>query len=165
MRPDLHHPVGQGGTTSGQYYLRATKLSGLRDKTQERGADLATLMPHAGREPAALAHPQMLLDDRNFCGLLHGCAIGWDIPDIGLRMAKAQAVNFLGPVGRVARMEFGQGVVERLALAMRVSPRSLQRQLRQEGTSFRERVDEWRRDRASCASCRRSAGGRWHSSI
>ncbi|MFX7506842.1 helix-turn-helix domain-containing protein, partial [Acinetobacter baumannii] len=46
------------------------------------------------------------------------------------------------------RMEFGTCTLENVAHAMRMAPRSLQRQLRKEGTSFRDLVDGWRRERA-----------------
>lgn len=99
--------------TSGQYYVRATKLSGLREMGQDRGADLALLMRHAGLDPAALTHPEMLLDYRSFCALLRACALEWDIPDLGIRMAKAQAIDFLGPVALVTRMEATLGAALR----------------------------------------------------
>ena len=65
----------------------------------EQGADLSAPMLAAGLDPAAQKHPEMLLDYRGFCDLLQGCAIKWDMPDIGIRMATFQAIDFLGPVG------------------------------------------------------------------
>lgn len=46
------------------------------------------------------------------------------------------------------QMEFGQCSLESVAYALRMAPRSLQRQLRCENASFRALLDEWRRDRA-----------------
>lgn len=46
------------------------------------------------------------------------------------------------------RMELSDCTLESVADAMRMAPRGLQRRLRAEGTSFRELVDDWRRDRA-----------------
>lgn len=90
---------------AGHYYVRATKLAGLREMAVERGVDLAALMLAAGLDPAALKHPEMALDYHGFCELLQGCAVKWDVPDIGIRMAGFQAIDFLGPVALVTRME------------------------------------------------------------
>lgn len=51
--------------------------------------------------------------------------------------------------GEIARqMEFGNCTLDSLALRLRIEPRSLQRRLKQEGNSFRELMDDWRRTRA-----------------
>lgn len=95
----------KGGVTAGRYYVRASKLAGLREMGHERGVDLTQLMTPLGLDPGALSRPEMLLDYRAFCALLHGCAIEWDIPDIGVRLARRQAIDFLGPVSLVTRVE------------------------------------------------------------
>ncbi|MFV0408410.1 MAG: AraC family transcriptional regulator ligand-binding domain-containing protein, partial [Paracoccus sp. (in: a-proteobacteria)] len=46
------------------------------------------------------------------------------------------------------QMEFGICTLESLCLRMRIEPRSMQRRLKEEGTSFRNLVDDWRRERA-----------------
>lgn len=46
------------------------------------------------------------------------------------------------------QMEFGNCTLESLALRLRIEPRSLQRRLKEEATSFRGLVDDWRRKRA-----------------
>lgn len=49
----------------------------------------------------------------------------------------------------VARqMEFGDCTLESVARSLNQEPRSLQRRLQQENTSFREIIDDWRRERA-----------------
>lgn len=49
----------------------------------------------------------------------------------------------------VARqMELGLCSLESVAHALKMEPRSLQRRMKAEGSSFRELVDDWRRDRA-----------------
>lgn len=51
--------------------------------------------------------------------------------------------------GEIARqMELECCTLESTARALRIEPRNLQRRMKAEGTSFRELVDEWRRDRA-----------------
>ena len=45
-------------------------------------------------------------------------------------------------------MEFGSCTLETVAQRLRTQPRSLQRRLKQEGTSYRDLIDAWRRDRA-----------------
>lgn len=90
---------------TGRYYVRATKLAGLPQMAAGRGVDLAAQMLAVGLDPAALRHPEMIIDYRGFRDLLHGCAVAWDLPDIGIRMADYQAIDFLGPVALVTRME------------------------------------------------------------
>lgn len=46
------------------------------------------------------------------------------------------------------QMEFGGCTLDSLSLRLRIEPRSLQRRLKQEGTSYRALVDAWRRTRA-----------------
>lgn len=46
------------------------------------------------------------------------------------------------------RMEIGECDIESVAEALGTEPRTLQRRLRVEGSSFRDLVDQWRRDRA-----------------
>lgn len=87
------------------YYVRATKLGGLAEIAAERRVRLADQMRASGLDPAVLRHPEMTLDYRGFVDLLRRCAIDWDVPDIGIRMAGYQALDFLGPVALVTRME------------------------------------------------------------
>lgn len=54
-----------------------------------------------------------------------------------------------GARDEIARqMEISECTLESVARAMRMEPRGLQRRLKAEGASFRELVDNWRRDRA-----------------
>ena len=89
----------------GRYYTRATKLAGLAEIAAERGADLHGLMVEVGLEAAALRSPETAIDYAAFCELLRRCAMAWDLPDLGLRMACRQQIDFLGPVALVTRME------------------------------------------------------------
>jgi AraC-like DNA-binding protein len=89
----------------GRYYTRANKLGGLTQIAAERGMDLHDLMRQSGLDPEVLRHPEMAIDYGAFCELLRRCALAWDLPDIGLRMARHQQMDFLGPVALVTRME------------------------------------------------------------
>ncbi|MFV0302601.1 MAG: AraC family transcriptional regulator ligand-binding domain-containing protein [Paracoccus sp. (in: a-proteobacteria)] len=51
--------------------------------------------------------------------------------------------------GEIARqMELGNCTLETVSRALRIEPRGLQRRLKSEGSSFREMIDHWRRDRS-----------------
>ena len=90
----------------GRYYTRATKLAGLAEIAAERGADLHGLMVEVDLDAAALLRsPETAIDYAAFCELLRRCAMAWDLPDLGLRMACRQQIDFLGPVALVTRME------------------------------------------------------------
>ncbi len=88
----------------GRYFTRASKLVGLADLAPDRG-ELAARMRAAGIDPEALRRPEMAIDYGGFCTLLHGCATAWDMPDVGLRMARRQGVEVIGPVALIVRME------------------------------------------------------------
>ena len=88
-----------------RYYTRASKLGGLAEIAAERGAALTRSMRELGLDPAALRSPEMAIDYGAFCELLRRCATAWDLPDLGLRMARLQQIDVLGPVALVTRME------------------------------------------------------------
>jgi AraC-like DNA-binding protein len=62
-------------------------------------------MRRAGIDPEALRRPEMVVDYGAFCTLLQDCAIAWDLPDLGLRMARHQHIDVLGPVALIVKME------------------------------------------------------------
>ncbi|GGB56993.1 HTH-type transcriptional regulator VirS [Roseibium aquae] len=90
---------------TGPYYARATKLIGLSAIARGRTPNLVSLMLDAGLDPQALFNPEMRVEYSGFCSLLQLCARQWDMPDIGLRLAKQQEIDFLGPVALVTRSE------------------------------------------------------------
>lgn len=68
-----------------------------------------------------------------------------------LMTSRAEVIeNFADETRReIARqMELGNCTLENVARGLKISTRSLQRQLRANGTTFGDLVDEWRRDRA-----------------
>lgn len=87
-----------------RYFTRASKLAGLPEVAPDR-ADLAARMHAAGIDPDALRHPETAIDYGGFCRLLQDCAAAWAMPDIGLRMAKRQGLEVIGPVALIIRME------------------------------------------------------------
>lgn len=94
-----------GAVMTGEYFTRATKLNGLAQLGMERGEDISELLRASGIDPAVLKHPETAIDYGDFCRLLHRCALAWDLPDLGIRMVRHQAIDFLGPVALVTRME------------------------------------------------------------
>ena len=102
----------------GRYYTRATKLAGLAEIAAERGADLHGLMVEVGLDAAALRSPETAIDYAAFCELLRRCAMAWDLPDLGLRMACRQQIDFLGPVALV----IAGGLVSSTLLDLAVTP-------------------------------------------
>jgi AraC-like DNA-binding protein len=89
----------------GRYYTRASKLTGLAQIAAERGAALYPIMRELGLDPVLLRSPEMAIASGAFCELLRRCATAWDLPDVGLRMARYQQIDVLGPVALVTRME------------------------------------------------------------
>ncbi len=63
-----------------------------------------------------------------------------------LEMSESAAQSARQEIAR--QMEFGGCTLGSLAARLRLEPRSLQRRLKQEDTSFRELIDDWRRSRA-----------------
>ena len=89
----------------GRYFTRASKLIGLEQIAAQRGAVLGPFLDRAKIDPAALRRPDAYVDYDALCRLLEECAAAWNMPDIGLRMAKHQHIDILGPVALIARME------------------------------------------------------------
>jgi AraC-like DNA-binding protein len=87
-----------------RYFTRASKLVGLTDVAPDR-ADLVARMRAAGIDPEALRRPETAIDYGGFCRLLHDCAVAWGMPDVGLRMARRQGVDVLGPVALIVRLQ------------------------------------------------------------
>jgi AraC-like DNA-binding protein len=87
------------------YFTRASKLTGLTQIAAGRDGSLPDRMRAAGIDPAALRHPEQVVDYGAFCALIHDCAVAWDLPDIGLRMASHQQVDILGPVALIIKLE------------------------------------------------------------
>ncbi|MGE0278989.1 MAG: AraC family transcriptional regulator ligand-binding domain-containing protein [Rhizobiaceae bacterium] len=89
----------------GRYFTRASKLIGLEQIAAQRGVALGPFLDRAKIDPAALRRPDAYIDYEALCELLEDCAAAWDLPDIGLRMARHQHIDILGPVALIARME------------------------------------------------------------
>lgn len=87
------------------YYTRASKLTGLVQIGMDRGANVPGLMCAVGLDPDVLKRPEIAIDYGRFCQLLQRCALAWDLPDLGIRMIRHQAIDFLGPVALVTKME------------------------------------------------------------
>jgi AraC-like DNA-binding protein len=99
------HVVRWKAVAMRRYFTRAAKLAGLAQIAAEQGALLHPIMRDVGLDPAALRSPEMLIDYAAFCELLRRCALAWDLPDLGFRMARHHQIEMLGPVALVTRME------------------------------------------------------------
>lgn len=86
-------------------FIRAMSLTGLREVAATRDADVAAAMRAVGLDPALLRSPEERLDFSAFCRLLETCALEWDLPDLGLRVAPYLHLDVLGPLALVIRME------------------------------------------------------------
>src|SRR5688572_22303085 len=89
----------------GRYFTRATTLTGVREVAAVRGHDLLAPMRAVGLGPKLLVTPEEKVDFAAYCELLERCAVAWDLPDLGLRIAPHQHIEVLGPVALVTRME------------------------------------------------------------
>lgn len=88
-----------------RYYSRASKLIGLPQIAGARGGTLSDHLQAVGIDPQSLKRPDMVIDFGAFCRLLHDCALAWDMPDLGLKMAGHQQIDLLGPVALSIKME------------------------------------------------------------
>lgn len=87
-----------------RYFNRASSLRGLRDLAAEAGADLAPVMRKIGLRADLLRKPEERVEFAAICALFEQCALDWNMPDLGLRMAPFQHLDMLGPVALVTRM-------------------------------------------------------------
>lgn len=84
------------------YRTRAQSLLGIDALAATLGRDLLPMLARCGLSASLLAAPETDIDYSAMCRLLEGCASEWDCPDLGLRLASAQSLNFLGVVGLAA---------------------------------------------------------------
>lgn len=87
-----------------RYFNRASSLKGLRELAIEAGTDLEPVMREVGLRADLLRKPEERVDFAAICALFEKCALDWDMPDLGLRVAPFQHLDILGPVALVTRM-------------------------------------------------------------
>ena len=88
-----------------QYFNRATSLTGFRELAAERGGDLSAAMAICGLDTSLLDRPDEKVPFDKLCALFEHCASSWNMPNIGLRLARHQHLEILGPVALVTKME------------------------------------------------------------
>lgn len=88
-----------------RYFNRATSLIGFSEIATERGEDLTAAMNAVGLERSLLRRPEDKVPFDKLCALFEYCADAWGLPDLGLRLARYQHIEILGPVALVTRME------------------------------------------------------------
>lgn len=88
-----------------QYFNRSTSLTGFAEIAAEQSADLAAAMTNVGLETSLLARPDEKIPFDQLCALFEHCADAWGLPDLGLRLARYQHMEILGPVALVTKME------------------------------------------------------------
>lgn len=87
-----------------QYRSRAESLSGILEVAAALGRDIDPMLLKHGFSRELLAQPDADISYNALCQLHEDCAAEWHCPDFGLRMARIQNLNILGPVGLVARL-------------------------------------------------------------
>ncbi len=91
-------------TARPNYHSRAESFFGVDTLARELGHPLPPMLKRFGLPGDVLADPEASVSFNAMCQFLEGCASEWACPDFGLRLAKIQNLNILGPVGLVARL-------------------------------------------------------------
>jgi AraC-like DNA-binding protein len=86
------------------YRTRVQSIAGIDELARELGQDLEPLLLRCGLTPAIMAQADAYISYSVMCDLMEACALQWNCPDLGLRMARAQNWNILGPVGLAVRL-------------------------------------------------------------
>lgn len=86
------------------YRTRVQSIAGIDDMARELGRDLAPMLVRHGLSPTIMSQMDAYISYSAMCAVLEGCADEWNCPDLGLRMAKLQNWNILGPVGLAVRL-------------------------------------------------------------
>ncbi|MBF7729107.1 AraC family transcriptional regulator [Pseudomonas sp. N040] len=104
------------------YHSRAESLYGIVEVAVALGREpqLDAMLQRHGFSRGLLADPESRISFNALCQLHEDCAAEWDCADFGLRLARIQNLNILGPVGLVARLSDNVGAALK-ALADRMS--------------------------------------------
>lgn len=87
-----------------RYWSRAGSFIGMEDVARGLGHDLAPMLTRFGFSADSLRDPETRVSYNALSKLLEACAREWDCPNFGLRVAKVQSLNILGPIGLAARL-------------------------------------------------------------
>ena len=86
------------------YYTRPGALSGLEQFAGSINQALRPMLDRFGLSSQLLEDPNAVVSYAAVCALLEACALEWNCPDLGIRLGRMQSLDFLGPVGLVARL-------------------------------------------------------------
>lgn len=86
------------------FFTHAGSLFGLDRIAAELGRDVGPVLSRYGFGREVLADSSLLVSYQANCRLLEECAEEWQCPDLGLRMGELQSMDYLGPVGLLARL-------------------------------------------------------------
>ena len=87
-----------------QFFTHAGSLFGLDRIAAELGRLVEPMLARHGFGREVLSDPSLVVPYPSTCRLLEDCAREWACPDLGLRMGEQQSMDFLGPVGLLARL-------------------------------------------------------------
>lgn len=87
-----------------RHYHRASGLCGIRELAASIGQDADAAMRQVGLDPALFLTPDAPIPFDRLNALFEHCARGWDMPDLGLRLAGFQKIDVLGPIALVTKM-------------------------------------------------------------
>ena len=86
------------------YFTHPGAVTGLEQFARSINQPLEPMLARFGLSVAVLNDPQAIVSYSGVCGLLEACAKEWNCPDLGIRLGRMQNLEFLGPVGLVARL-------------------------------------------------------------
>jgi AraC-like DNA-binding protein len=86
------------------YRTRIQAIAGMDQIATELGRDLAPMLARYGLPPAPLCRAEADIPYSAMCALVEGCALEWHCPDLGLRLARLQNLDILGPLGLAVRL-------------------------------------------------------------
>ena len=86
------------------FFTQPGSLTGLEQFADSHGKSLSSMLTRFRLSAGVLRNPQSVVSYSSVCGLLEACAVEWNCPDLGLELGRMQSLEFLGPVGLVARL-------------------------------------------------------------
>ena len=117
-----------------RYFNRASSLTGIRELARAAGADLKPALLSVDLSDDLLRKPDERIGFDRVCALFEHCATAWSMPDFGLRLARYQHLEILGPVALITRMERSlRGVIEAITKNLVIHTNALRVVLEEKG--------------------------------
>ncbi|MEO9461074.1 MAG: AraC family transcriptional regulator ligand-binding domain-containing protein, partial [Marinomonas sp.] len=86
-------------------YIRASVIEGLDKIAEREGQSLTVILARYGLDKSIFRAHETEIDFEDMGALLEDCARAWNIPDIGIQLARLHSLETLGVVSLVTRME------------------------------------------------------------